>query len=234
MHIIVPIKKFSQAKTRLASCFTPLQRQVLAREMALHVLRELSRVDGIDGVTIATSEPFITPIANELGFDILLDEPEDSGLNVAIDRSVNLLTERGAGEIGVVSADLPLFHHVAFAQLLDNVHRSGFAQQVTMVSDRWHDGTNVRLCRPGNMITAFYGRNSLNHHRKAARKAGAEVIVADSATMMLDLDEPRDLQALHDGARSIAAPDNEVLSLLAAWQPDWLDDGEDTCAKTRS
>ena len=54
---VLPVKRFTAAKQRLAEGLEPWARQVLAEAMVRDVLTALGRVRGLGGVLVVTNEP---------------------------------------------------------------------------------------------------------------------------------------------------------------------------------
>lgn len=195
MDIIVPIKRFSDAKTRLAGLFTGAEREALAQLLAATVLEQLAQVRNIRRVIVLSSEPSIGRLIAGRGFDLLGDDPRFLGLNPAIARAVEHAVSSGAGDIGVVFSDLPLFTAETFGSVVDE-HLGGGPRKVTLAPDRFGVGTNVRLCRPGDLLSPLYGRNSASEYWRAATACGAELRIATSTPLSHDVDQPDDIAAI--------------------------------------
>lgn len=133
------------------------------------------------------------PLAARLGFELLADE--GAGLNAAITRGMRHLRNQGETDIAVVHADLPLFQASEFDRVAAR-HAAGPARKLTLVSDLVGNGTNLRLCRPGDAIPPLYGKMSAARHREAARRAGLAVETVASPILEFDCDTPEDLRRL--------------------------------------
>ena len=217
MHLVVPIKRYADAKQRLAALVTPDRRRAVARAMAESLLLELATLSGLNEIVVATSEPELRSIAKRHGFGVLIDDPHRPGLNHAVTTAVDILSRGGATDIGVVFSDLPLFTADEFSKVLAH-HRQGQPRQMTMVTDRLGDGTNIRLCRPGNSVPAGYGKASASRHRAWAEAAEVHVSVFPSKSLSLDLDHPEDIPCLFEVAEAVRPlASNTVLPLLASW-----------------
>lgn len=195
MDIIVPVKRFSGAKTRLAGLLPAAEREALAELLAATVLGQLAQVSNVRRVIVASSEPSLSGLVVHYGFDQLPDDPLIPGLNAAIAQAVQRAVSRGAKDVGVVFSDLPLFTAGEFEEIVRS-HLEGAPRQVTLVRDRFGLGTNVRLCRPGDLLPPLYGRNSASEYQKAAAACGAEICVVESDCLSHDLDQPGDLNAI--------------------------------------
>src|SRR4051812_36648889 len=103
--VVVPIRSFADANTRLRSTLDPPTRVALARAMAEQVL-------GITGpypVAIVSSAPEVSEWAETLwgrGRIVVIDDP-GSGLDAAANAGRSQLRSLGCRRIVVIHADLP-------------------------------------------------------------------------------------------------------------------------------
>jgi 2-phospho-L-lactate guanylyltransferase len=195
--IVVPVKRFREAKRRLSSVATPAQRAEIAAGMCDHVLGELSAASGIAEVFVVSAEPAMDAAARHHGFE-LLPEAESAGLNAALKRAERELRARGVRDIGIVLADLPLFDAAEFSSVLAEHARRG-EQHLTLVTDQHGEGTNVRLCRSRSAFPAAYGRGSAQRHHAAAAARGIGVTIVGAAKAFMDLDSADDVAAMLAG-----------------------------------
>ena len=77
---------------------------------------------------------------------------------------------------------------------------------VTIAPDRWRGGTNLMAWRPIDALTVQYGVGSFERHCAAARAAGASLSICELEGASIDVDEPADVQAIIEAARSSLAP----------------------------
>lgn len=216
MRLIVPIKRFDVAKQRLRKAFAPAQRQALARAMARHVLTEISGVPGLESVTVATSEAEMAALARHLGFSILPDADDGRGFNATVERAIRVVAGAADCEVGVVSADLPLFSSSSLSAML-RAHRDGEGHQVSLVADRYGEGTNALMLRPGSVIGPSYGERSALRHAEAARQANVAFARHDFTSLSLDLDHPDDVEPILEAASTIGAAHRPAVDMLAEW-----------------
>ncbi|GAB7548556.1 2-phospho-L-lactate guanylyltransferase [Cupriavidus sp. 8B] len=218
MEVIVPIKRFSLGKQRLADRVCPDLRRELCRLMAEWVMRELARTLSVRRVTIVTAEPALLPTIRGYGYDLLLEHPTASDLNGSVSAALERIAVGGAQDACVVHSDLPLFTTEALQRVIE-AHQAGRPRQISLVSDRFGHGTNVRLCRPVSAVGCAYGRSSAYHHELAARDSGVAFRRLSSATLSLDLDTYEDiacvLRAIEEVPLSRIPPVVSLLSSLA-------------------
>ncbi len=179
-HVLVPVKRLDEAKSRLAACLTPAERAELVQEMLRAVLAAV-RAAGVGPVTVVSSVPLA--LNGVPRFD-------DRGLpwNDALAEAMGEIEEPCAA---VVSADLPLVTPADVAALVAATPRRGIA--IARAKD---GGTNAISMRPpGALPTRFGEPGSAALHEQAARDAGLEAVVLDLPGLAFDVDTPEDLEA---------------------------------------
>lgn len=217
MQLVLPIKRFAEAKTRLAQALSLAKRRELSATLLEGILEEISRTPLITRVVLASSEPEAFYQAQKYGYDFLPDTAVYSSLNLAVARATNFLIDHGARDVGVILCDLPLISSGELSRVIQR-HLTGSPRQLTLVPDRHGEGTNVRLCRPGNLIPAQYGRNSAIKHQAAAIEAGANVVVVRSETLGLDVDLSADCaEVVATWRRSSERRASPAVRLLESW-----------------
>lgn len=176
--LLVPVKAFSEAKSRLAPVLDPGQRAVLARRMATIVVRAA----GTMAVHVVCEDRDVAAWAEEMGATVLWRPGR--GLNQAVSAGVEALRDAGFHQVVVVHSDLPL------AEGLD---RLGAFSGVTIVPDRRDDGTNAIAVPTGAGFCFAYGLGSFRRHAAEARRLGLELRVLRHPRLSLDVDLPADL-----------------------------------------
>lgn len=180
--VIVPLKAFSSAKSRLASVRTPPEREALARSLATGVLDALSgrRVIVVRG----SDDVELDAWAAERGVATVVAPP---GLDQAAFTGREHARERQIGRIVVCHADLSRPSDLSV--VLD---RPGSF----VVPDRHLNGTNL-LALPSDSDFEFaYGPGSLKRHLDEAVRCGIDLTIIEDTELGIDIDEPADL-ALH-------------------------------------
>lgn len=196
MRVVVPVKRFCFAKERLSCVRTPAERVELARGFAENTLRELAAAKTYSGVAIVSGEDTLRPIARELGFNWL--EDPGGGLNAALAYAVATMVGRSCDDIAIVHADLPYFRAAEFDRIAV-AHRAGAIRKMTIVADRFGDGTTLRFCRPVRAVPPLYGPGSARRHAAYAQAREIAVEFATSHTLSVDCDTPADLEFLSTG-----------------------------------
>lgn len=182
---VVPVKRFEQAKQRLAGCCDAALRHALARAMLEDVLDALAAARGVGGVLVVTGDAMAARLARRRGMDVL-DEPQPGGLNAAVGAAARRLLDAGSGAMLVVPADAP---GVTPAEIERLVGSRGVALAPS------HDcgGTNALLLDPPDAMAPAFGADSFRRHLLGARAAGLSPRVLELPGLGLDLDHPRDL-----------------------------------------
>jgi 2-phospho-L-lactate guanylyltransferase len=189
---IVPVKRFADAKQRLASVLEAGQRSQLAEAMFLDTLSHLRRSKRIDETIVVTAEPVVARTARWLEFQVI-EQMTDEGQSKAASAGVQMAIERGADRIALLPADCPLFDAAEFDRHLGKVPRS-----VLIVPDRHGTGTNALLLSPPDAIPPAFGPGSCARHAGLARAAGVAYAIERIPSLALDLDTHSDLIELQE------------------------------------
>jgi 2-phospho-L-lactate guanylyltransferase len=176
--VLIPVKAFSQAKRRLHLALSEPERAELSRAMAERVLAACRPLP----VAVVCDDNEVAEWARARGA-LVIWEP-GRGLNGAVEAGVDHLAELGVGQVTVAHADLPRATDLA---------EVGDAPGITLVPDRYGNGTNV-LALPTNTGFHFsYGPGSFARHRAEARRLGGPVRLLDRPDLAWDVDEPADV-----------------------------------------
>ncbi|MGU3495106.1 2-phospho-L-lactate guanylyltransferase [Xanthobacteraceae bacterium A53D] len=188
MDIIVPIKHFGLAKSRLAPIANLAQRGELARALAEHVLTQLRRVAGIARILVVSDEPEMVNIAARHGCCRL--EERGSGLNAAVRRG--LLDVPPEAPVGVVHADLPLLSARSMSRLIW-AHQHRPFPTLTLVVDTVGTGSNILLCSASGLLTPQFGPDSAARHTAMAAEVGFSVRTVRLPKLSRDCDTAIDI-----------------------------------------
>lgn len=177
--VLVPVKGFRQAKTRLRAALTADERAVLARTMADCVLRASAALPTI----VMTADVVVARWARRRGCGIMADR--SCTLSGSVNAAVTALGGRGLSRVVVLHADLPLATDVTW--LAD-------ADGVTLVPDRRDDGTNAASVPTGVGFQFSYGPGSRARHEREAYRLGMPLSVVRDPSLGWDVDHPQDLR----------------------------------------
>ena len=189
---LVPIKGWSDAKTRLGPLFDDDARRVaLAKKLAGHVLDELFKV-GLGGVAVVTDHMEVAQFARSRGAKVLLDPPDSEFAHI-IDASLDTLVRHKARGALVVMADLPRLDADDVREVLDIMG----GHPCVIVPDRHDQGTNLLGLVPPDLFGTCFGHaDSKKRHLSAATRHDVPAVVLRSETLGLDIDTPADVLAL--------------------------------------
>lgn len=180
-HILIPVKRLDEAKSRLAAALSPAERAALMREMLQTVIAAVEEA-GVGPVTVVSAEPL--DVNGIPRFD-------DRGLpwNEALAAAMREIVREPCA--AVVSADLPLLAAAEVEALVAATPRRGIA--VARAKD---GGTNAVAMRPPAVLDTLFGRpGSCRLHEVAAQRAGIQAVVVDLPGLAFDVDTPEDLAA---------------------------------------
>ncbi len=176
--VLVPIKAFHEAKGRLDLALSGPERAALARAMAARVLDACGQLP----VAVVCDDNDVADWARHRGA-LVVWEP-GRGLNGAVEAGIDHLREAGVVHVTVSHADLPKASRLA---------EVGEAPGITLVPDRFGNGTNV-IALPSDAGFRFsYGPGSFARHRAEAARLGLPVRVLDLPDLAWDIDEPADV-----------------------------------------
>ncbi|WP_053076711.1 2-phospho-L-lactate guanylyltransferase [Caenimonas sp. SL110] len=213
MHVLIPVKRFDAAKSRLASRLAPAQREAIALAMLEDLLAEVAQVRGLSGVAVVSAQP---GLAQRLGNRATVLADPGTGLNEAVTQALQHLAERGEDRVLVLHGDLPLARACDLQALIDT-HRN--SQALVLVPDAAACGTNALMCNLPMRITLQFGRDSLARHQRAAARAGAACVTEPVASLALDVDDSSAMDAVEAlGARYGVQVAPRTRALLGRWR----------------
>lgn len=207
---ILPVKRFSRAKTRLAETVGPPGRAALMRAMLADVLRAISEASEVERTIVVTGESRAQKVALDIARRVrmpieVLQEPDDPGHSEAATRGIIRALSLGAECAALLAGDCPLLDP---GELDGALGRTG-PGTVAVIPDRHGTGTNGLLMAPADAIGPAFGAGSRERHLDRATRAGYVARAEPLSSLALDLDTPADLEALRArvAARPAAAPE---------------------------
>src|ERR1019366_9101353 len=187
--IVVLIKDFTTAKSRLAPVLDAQPRRRLAEMTAARALDAALAV----APTLAVCGSVEAADLAGLRGAALVVEPSPSGQNPAALRGLAEVSDRGAESALLLSSDLPLVDEAAIRRMLASTEIPGTLVVAAPADGR--QGTNALYLRPPGDFSLHFGESSLPKFAEEARLRGRRLIVHDDPSLALDLDEPSDLSA---------------------------------------
>ncbi|HLT18114.1 MAG TPA: 2-phospho-L-lactate guanylyltransferase [Thermomicrobiales bacterium] len=184
---VVPVKRLTGVKQRLASRLSPEERAGLVLRCLGRELDLLAGNPAIQQTLVVTPDAAVGALAEMHGAVALLQV--DDGLNQAAQLGVAAARERGATHALILHADLPFVAAGDLAALVAAAGRAGMA----IAPDRQGAGTNGLLIPVDAGFDMAYGAGSYARHLESARRSGLRVETVRAAGIAFDLDTPADL-----------------------------------------
>ncbi|HEU0304543.1 MAG TPA: 2-phospho-L-lactate guanylyltransferase [Gaiellaceae bacterium] len=178
-HVLVPLKRLDDAKSRLAEMLRAEERADLMRELLAHVLRVVQEA-GVGPVTVVTVESLELDGASRF---------DDRGLpwNEALSAAMHEVVSEQV--VAIVAADLPLLTPDDVRMLVSATPECGLA--IARATD---GGTNAVSMRPPGRVPTHFGEpGSAEVHERAAWLVGGDAHVLELPGLAFDIDTPEDL-----------------------------------------
>lgn len=183
--VLVPLKSFTMAKSRLEDFCSPAERADLSMWMATRVLAAAVPLECI----VVCDDREVAAFAREHGAAVHLTPELD--LNRALWSAVEAMRVRGVDRVVIAAGDLPFAHDLGSPDVLGGSPLQ--PREVLVVGDRHHDGTNVLSFSTADPVTPSYGPGSLRRHVAQARRSGLAVREVHDEALAWDIDTPEDL-----------------------------------------
>jgi 2-phospho-L-lactate guanylyltransferase len=188
VSLVIPVRAFDDAKSRLAEVLSPRERRDLASACARRVIGSIPGAD----VFVVCDDDEVARFAQDLGASAIRVDVD--GLNAALTAGVpQVRTRRPMQPVIVAHADLPFVDRLR--ELWNSIADDVDNHSLMIVPDRHRMGSNVVIigCDVLDRWRFAYGERSFSAHLDQARDLGIEAIVIDDEMLSLDLDTPQDL-----------------------------------------
>ena len=187
---IVPVKTFSKAKTRLNLSIE--KTEDLCKMMLDKVLETISQSALIEKIVVVSKDESALKIGKKFNVVEIYDENED-GVNSAVSIADKYFLNEGFDATIVFPQDIPLMQTEDIQTLYD-FHVSN--RCVLVVPSRKFDGTNALFRTPVSIMETHYDEDSYKIHLTTANNKSAKAALVLIRRIMLDVDEPSDLQII--------------------------------------
>ncbi len=188
---ILPVKRFREAKQRLAAGIEEERRRELIGAMVADVLEAIVAARTIERTIVVTNESAVEGSAADAGALVIPDTSESGHVDATLAGIARAQAE-GAECVVLLAGDCPLLDPRELDRLLTGVPEA----YVGIVPDRHGAGTNALVLSPPDAIVPAFGEGSCERHVAAARAAEVPFAVEPLLSLGLDLDTPADLIAL--------------------------------------
>lgn len=188
---ILPVKRFADAKRRLAAGVEDERRVAIVTAMLEDVIESIGAARSIERTILVSGDPVAQEIAHSIGAEVVPD-PTDESHVVAAQAGIARAEADGASCAILLPGDCPLLDPREIDSLLTGMPE----HYVAIVPDRHGTGTNALALAPPTAIEPSFGEGSCGRHAAAAREAEIPFEVEPLSSLALDLDTPADLVAL--------------------------------------
>jgi 2-phospho-L-lactate guanylyltransferase len=186
-HVLIPLKRLDDAKSRLSDALSPDERAALMLELLERVLAVVEEAD-VGPVTVVSAEARVPAGVARL---------DDRGLpwNEALAAAMREVVSEPV--VAVVSADLPRVTAEDVQALVAATPDRGMA-----IARALDGGTNAVSMRPPAAVPTHFGeQQSAAVHAQATAAAGLAARIVDIPGLAFDVDTPADLAELQEAAR---------------------------------
>jgi 2-phospho-L-lactate guanylyltransferase len=176
--VLVPVKSFADAKTRLGEVLSEPERLALVQAMAERVLGAAAPLP----VAVVCDDRAVAGWARQQGA-LVIWEP-GRGLNGAVEAGVERLGGMGVEHVTVAHGDLPMATGIGGLEPFEGI---------TLVPDRHGNGTNVIRLPVGCGFRFSYGPGSFERHQRECHRLSLPLHVLHAPALAHDVDWPDDL-----------------------------------------
>lgn len=192
VSLIIPVKKFTNVKTRLVGLLDASQRRKLNECMLDDVLRAVKKCERVNHLVIVSPDEAVLKLARERSV-YPIREPYESGVNTAVSLATKHCLRNKTDLVVILPSDVPLVKSEDIDLMIELASTS---PTVIIAPSNRFDGTNALALRPPKVIKTFYDKNSFHSHLDAAKKVKARSLIYLSERLMLDIDTNDDISEL--------------------------------------
>ena len=187
---IIPVKTFSNAKTRLQ---LPTEKvEELCKIMLEEILQTISMSPKIEKIILVTKEEKAIEIGEKFNVITIIDQKEE-GVNQAVSLADEYLLKNNFNASIVFPQDIPYIKTQDIDFMLKHQMHPNFA---IIVPSRKFDGTNALVRMPINLMETHYDNDSYRNHMITAKEHTLNVAMVFVKRIMLDIDNQEDLDIL--------------------------------------
>ena len=187
---IIPVKTFSNAKTRLNLPSEKIEE--LCKVMLEEILQTLSISPKIEKIILITKEEKAIELGKKFNTVTIIDNEEKS-VNEAVSLADKYLLENNFNASIVFPQDIPFIKTQDIDFMLKYQMHPNF---VIIVPSRKFDGTNALVRMPINIMKTHYDNDSYRNHMITGKEHTLNAAMVFVKRIMLDVDEQEDLNLL--------------------------------------
>ena len=195
---LLPVKRLSAAKQRLADRFSESQRIELSRALLEDALTRCEQTSWLRW-WVVTDDAEVEQQAANRGVGVVADPGK--GLNEALAKGINTARSAGATSVTILPVDVPLATADDVRDLVD----TGATSDVVLATARVDGGTNGLYLSPPDALTPRFGPGSLRSHVADAEAASLRCSILDLPRLALDVDTIEDAHLVAADASSDGA-----------------------------
>lgn len=199
LHVVVPVKPFSEGKSRLSEVLPFRQRVALNRRLFVDTLSRVARFPGVSQAVVVSRSFEALALARAHGL-CALHEPAPFGLNPALRAATRMARCGGAEALLVLPVDLPAGDGDDLRRL---VAAAPSAPMCLLVPDHHGLGTNLLLQSPVRLEDYAFGADSLVRHQTLASSRGLRPVILRDSVFGFDIDEPADYRRWSSAPRAM-------------------------------
>ena len=184
--VIIPVKTFSKAKTRLNIQQTC--KEEICSIMLQEVLKTISNCNLVNEIVIVSKDETALKIGRPFNAIEIFDD--ESGVNNAINLADEYLSDKNFDCSVIFPQDIPIMTSSDIDALLGFIRS---INSVIIVPSRQFNGTNALVRYPVGLMQTRYDMGSYTHQIDAARTKTNNISIALIRRMMLDIDDESDL-----------------------------------------
>ena len=184
--IVVPIRAFDGAKSRLGAVLDAEERRALVERLLRRSVAAALATEGVTEVIVVSPDPEVLAVAVEAGARPV--RQASRGLNPALHEARAVATGQ---RLLIIPGDIPGVSPIVLERVLAAGDAAG-SPSVILAPDRHGRGTNALLLDPPDVIDPAFGGDSRAGHAWLASSADAAYAEVPDV-LDLDIDTPDDL-----------------------------------------
>jgi len=190
LWVVIPVKPLRRSKSKLTNVLSEEDRTILNFQMYENTLKVLSEIDIPHQVLVVSKDSSVLSVARSFNAKTLQEDGE-SGLNLALGKSIQVIKAYSAQKVLILPADLPFINKEDLKGVMEYEANGPF---MLISPDRKMSGTNLLFISPPDLIEFSFGMGSFERHVRQAQIHNAKIEVRKFSGSDLDIDSPEDLE----------------------------------------
>lgn len=190
LWVVIPVKPLRRSKSKLTNVLSEEDRTILNFQMYENTLKVLSEIDIPHQVLVVSKDSSVLSVARSFNAKTLQEDGE-SGLNLALGKSIQVIKAYSAQKVLILPADLPFINKEDLEGVMEYEADGSF---MLISPDRKLSGTNLLYISPPDLIEFSFGLGSFERHVRQAQLKNATIEVRKFSGSDLDIDSPEDLE----------------------------------------